>query len=117
MRLEDQTMKRTRGALMALAVAAATTMVTTGALAPPATAAPSRQVSNSLATMPYVVGLKLAAAQRQVVLAGLSPYVRYIDNDCTVNRVAYQDPGAGTQLPSGTQVYLYVHPICNGPQP
>ena len=46
--------------------------------------------------MPYVVGLTLSAAQYRVAFAGLSPYVRYIDNDCTVNRVAYQDPGAGT---------------------
>lgn len=89
----------------------------TMAAARPATAPASTQVSSSFVTMPYVVGLKLADAQRQVVFAGLQPYVRYIDNDCTINRVSYQDPGAGAQLAPGTQVYLYVHPICNGPQP
>jgi PASTA domain len=88
-----------------------------GAVAPAAAQPVSSPRSDSVVTMPYVVGLKLAAAQTQVALAGLSPYVRYLDNDCTINRVASQEPGAGTQLPAGTQVYLYVHPICNGPQP
>lgn len=111
-------MRRARGNLLALAAAA--TMITGAAWASPASAAPATAapaVTNSIATMPYVVGLKLADAQRRVVTAGLSPYVQYIDNDCTINRVAGQNPGAGTQLAAGTQVFLLVHPICNGPQP
>lgn len=104
-------MKRVCGVLAGLAM-----VVATGAWTP-VTAAPSTEVSASLVTMPHVVGLKLADAQRRVFAVGLQPRVKYIDDDCTINRVAWQDPGSGTQLAPGTQVFLHVHPICNGPLP
>jgi hypothetical protein len=121
-------MNRKRGVIMALAVGAATALMA-GLWAPSATAAPAAKaasgaassltnaVSNSLVTTPLVTGLTLSAAQHRVAFAGLNPFVRYLDNDCTVNRVISQDPGAGTLLPAGSTVTLWVHPICNGPQP
>jgi beta-lactam-binding protein with PASTA domain len=110
-------MNMKRGVKAALAVGAVALMA--GGLAPPAAAAASSSTtvtSNGFATTPLVVGLKLAAAEYRVTDAGLDWSVRYIDNDCTVNRVAFQDPGAGTVLPLGSTVTLWVHPICNGPQ-
>ena len=121
-------MNRKRGVMMALAVGA-TTALMAGIWAPSATAAPAAKaapgvassltnaVPSSLVTTPLVAGLTLSAAQHRVAFAGLHPYVRYIDNDCTINRVIFQDPGAGTLLPAGSTVTLWVHPICNGPQP
>lgn len=113
-------MRRTLGALAALAVAAGTAVTATApawADPPPPVIRRVATTSTTMSTMPYAAGLKLADAQQRVAYAGLSPYVRYIDNDCAANRVISQDPGAGTVLPSGTQVFLFVHPICNGPQP
>lgn len=111
-----------------MALAAGAAVLAAGARAPPATAATAVKaapgsasslttaVSDALVTTPRVAGLTLSAAEYRVTFAGLDWFVRYIDNDCTVNRVISQDPGAGTLLPTGSTVTLWVHPICNGPQ-
>lgn len=90
-------------------------MVTTAAWAAPAMAAPPMQVNN-LVTVPDVTHSTLRAAQDQMNLVGLNWGVSYIDNDCTIDRVIWTDPGHGVQVSPGTRVILHVHPICNGPQ-
>jgi serine/threonine-protein kinase len=76
---------------------------------PPASAQPSSQVS-----VPDLMGELTDAAQQKVTDVGLAPNVVYVHSLQLVGTVIAQEPAAGSQVASGTQVTIS---ISSGPGP
>jgi beta-lactam-binding protein with PASTA domain len=64
--------------------------------------------SAPLVRVPDVQGLKLAAARSAIRSAGLVTEIRYVPSQLATGTITGQSPSAGTQLRSGSHVFLTV---------